>query len=180
LVVRLDALPAIYSCIRAFGLKFNDTDTNLQMYFRYIGPPAERSVPGTSPSRQPDAQPNTLTAEFGFNARYPERHNRAELEDPWAVRQLFLYQKCHGPTASASTWIFVQCPPVLRERIVTCAARAGETGVCVTVLSYVLRNWREYINHLEGVVDGLVGLWLVSRLQLSMDRWMRKVCLCLF
>jgi hypothetical protein len=163
LVSQVGALPAIYSYVRAFGLKVDDTDTNYQSYFRGISQ-VPQSIRDTALSRS-HVETDTLTSEFGFIARYPALHGR-ELDDPWVIRQLFVYQKCHA-TPDNSTWIFIQCPPVLRERILLCA-RAGEAGVYILVLSYITKNWREYINHLEAVVDKLVGISHFNRL-----RWIR-------
>jgi len=148
-------MPTIYSCIRAFGLRVDDSDTNFQSYFRRIG--EDWNVPGDGRVRQPDVNIKPCTAEFGFNIRYPAKHGR-EANDPWVIRQLLVYRK-HYLASGASSWIFVQCPPDLRESILTSAAFSGD-AVYSAALSFAVSNWREYINHLEEAVKKKVRVYI--------------------
>jgi hypothetical protein len=107
--------------------------------------------------------PTDVYSEFCFNARYPARHGR-DLEDPWVIRQLLVYQR-FNPLRCTSKWILVQCPDMLKSRLVELAAdslrmpeceRLHPTTMHMVVLNYLLKDWRDYINYLEGIVEELV------------------------
>lgn len=79
------------------------------------------------------------------------------------MRQLLVYQR-RDIQPERSTWITLQCPLRLQNSIkeaVSAVSRSeGRSPLTLQmmILNYTLKNWRGYINHLETVIEDLVGL----------------------
>ena len=97
--------------------------------------------------------------EFCFSIRYPELHGR-DTEEPWVIRQLLVYQR-HEIKSSSSTWIILQCPLHLRHILASTDVRAtlneDPLMLQMIILNYALKNWRNYVDHLETVIESLVS-----------------------
>ncbi len=99
--------------------------------------------------------------EFCFSIKYPELHGR-DAEEPWVMRQLLVHQRCDFQSKS-STWIFLQCPLHLQRTLADAGSRVALSEdpkpleLHMIILNYTLKNWRDYINHLETVIEDLVG-----------------------
>ena len=161
----------IYSFICAFGSRIKDSDTNFSGYFRTLhhsfhdgyGQDAAFCEQASIDITEGADHCSNLQAEFCFSVRYPDKHGR-DLEDPWVMRRILVYQQ-HNLDSQTSTWILLQCPAILRKRLLNTLSVPGrEDCSCVeqiklhmTVLSAVFKGWRAYINHLETVIEDLVS-----------------------
>ena len=99
--------------------------------------------------------------EFCFSVKYPELHGR-DAEEPWSMRQLLVYQR-RDIQPERSTWITLQCPlrlqDILKDAASAVSRSEGRSSLTLQmmILNYTLKNWRGYINHLETVIEDLVG-----------------------
>lgn len=177
----------IYAYIQAFGSRVKDSDTSFGGCFRRThqglgGFPSSPSPPCQqgdldriirnethvdAGNRLPDGPSSTAArTEFCFSVRYPAQHGR-NLGDPWVMRRILVYQQYHH-CSQDSTWIFLQCPPPVHDKFLDAvsqlheahgfpASPLREVQLHFLILSEVFRGWRDYINHLETVIEELVS-----------------------
>lgn len=78
------------------------------------------------------------------------------------MRQLLVYQR-RDIQPERSTWITLQCPlrlqNILKDAASAVSRSEGRSSLTLQmmILNYTLKNWRDYINHLETVIEELVG-----------------------
>ncbi|KAH8587929.1 hypothetical protein B0O99DRAFT_601212 [Bisporella sp. PMI_857] len=136
--------PQFLDVLFAFGFKLRAEDENFGCYHSRV-------------HRSNDINGNDghFKFEFTYNLRYPDKHGR-DLNDPWSIRNMAVYQQFNSVTTSSS-WIILQpskaCYRLLRDFSNGSEySQARISGLPLVNMLYfwsIEKNWRDYINYLE-------------------------------
>jgi hypothetical protein len=110
--------------------------------------------------------------EFCYNLQYMEKNNRGR-PDPWSLRQSGVYEQKLLPNSGQSNWIFLQpareVPSQLKQIFEGFSEGPDPNGssnltvhIHLVFISFMARNWQEYLEHLQAQLAALVRMMVLS------------------
>ena len=99
----------------------------------------------------------TSYSESCFLLQHVEQHGREGQSDPWSIRQIGVYHRS-DKAINQDTDIIVNPSDRLQERLKELpASTSAAAKVSLLLMSTTTRNWRLYLDYLEGRLNVLVS-----------------------
>lgn len=97
----------------------------------------------------------TKSIESCWLVKHVEKHEREEQSDPWSIRQMGVY---YSQNDTSSTFVVFNPSKRFQERLknATNGGDVASSDLQVLLLSSATRNWRQYLDFIEGRLDNVV------------------------